>query len=277
MLRISLLVVATIVAALPILPQLAQAGGAACEGYENILFCGQLNGDCEVSSTDALLALRMGVGQLDPVDVADMNHSGTVTASDALEVLKLAVGSSFKYYECADQYSVKASFVATFASNGSRTSGNYSVGWIQPPGAELRDLFVFDVSEFDGTITSALLHLATAPTGQPTYPNLAQSETFTLFDITTDLPTLMVGSPGAAGFDDLGAGTIYGAVTAVKGEVGAVIDVPLTAAGVDYLNDSSGEVAFGGAITTLTKGVENESLFSGTGATNVRELIVRID
>src|SRR5688572_14585667 len=61
MLRTCLLVVATMAASFSMLPRYAHAG-VACEGYENILFCGELNGDCQVSSTDALLALRMGVG-----------------------------------------------------------------------------------------------------------------------------------------------------------------------------------------------------------------------
>jgi len=276
MLRTSLLVVATMVASFPMFPRYAHAG-VACEGYENILFCGELNGDCEIKSTDALIALRMGVGQLESVAEADLNHSGNVTAGDALEVLRLAVGSSFAIYECHDQYSAKASFVATFASNGSRTNNNYAVGWYNPPGAELRNLFVFDVAGFPGTITSALLHLASAPNGQSYYPNPSLSETFSLFEVTTDTQTLTIGFPGAAGYDDLGAGTAFGAVTAVKGAVRAIIDVPLNAAGVDHLNDASGEVVFGGAITTLTKGAENEYLFNSTGATNIRELIVRVD
>lgn len=276
MLQATLFVVATLVASMVMLPPYAHAG-AACEGYENILFCGELNGDCQVTSTDALLALRMGVGQLDPVAVADLNHSGTVTAGDALEVLRLAVGSSFEPYECHDQYSAKASFVATFASNGSRTNGNYAVGWYSPPGAELRNIFVFDSSGFPGTIASALLHLSTAPSGQPTYPNASQSESFSLFQVTTDSTTMTIGFPGAAGFDDLGDGTLYGGVTAVKGQVHATIDVPLSAAGVSYLNQVSGEVVFGGAITTLAKVADNEYLFNATGSTNVRELIVRVE
>lgn len=276
MTRLPLLFAATIAACGFGVPQGAHAG-AACEGYENILFCGELNGDCEVTSSDALIALRMGVGQRVPVAEADLNHSGTVTAGDALEVLRLAVGSSFKFYECDDQYSAKASFVATFASNGSRTNGNYAVGWYQPPGAELRDLFVFDLSQIPGTIASALLHLASAPEGQSYYPNPSASETFTLFQVTTDSATMTMGFPGASAFDDLGDGTIYGGVTAVKGEVGAVLDVPLTAAGVEFLNDASGEVLLGGTITTLTKGAENEYLFNATGATNVRELVVRVE
>jgi hypothetical protein len=276
MLRIFRLVVATVVASVPIVSPHAHAGDV-CDGYENILFCGELNGDCEVSSSDALVALRIGVGLVDPVAEADLNHSGTVTAGDALDVLRLAVGSSFKFYECDNQYSTKASFVATFASNGSRTSGNYAVGWYQPPGAELRNMLVFDVSGIPGTIDSALLHLATAPNGQPFYPNPSASETFTLYEVTTDIQTMTVGFPGAAGFDDLGAGTIFGSVVAVNGQVGPVIDVPLTGPAVAYLNDATGEVAFGGAITTLMKAAENEYLFNQTGATNVRELIVRVE
>jgi hypothetical protein len=276
MLRLSRLVVATMVVSFATIPSHAHAG-AACEGYENILFCGEFNGDCEVSSTDALLALRMSVGLIDSVAQGDLNHSGNVTAGDALEVLRLAVGSSIAAYDCDNQYSTKASFVATFASNGSRTNNNYAVGWYATPGAELRDLFVFDVSQLPGTITSALLHLAAAPIGQSYYPNPSPSETFALFQVTTDSQTLTIGSPDAAAFDDLGSGTTYGGVTAVKGQVRAIIDVPLNASGVQYLNAASGEVLFGGAVTTLTKGAENEYLFNSTGATNVRQLIVRVD
>jgi hypothetical protein len=274
--RAFFLIVATVVASVSISLPDAQAG-IVCQGYENILFCGELNGDCKVSSTDALIALRMGVGQLGPRAEADLNHSGSITAGDALEVLRLAVGSSFKFYECDNQYSAKASFVGTYASNGTRTANNYAVGWYASSTAELRDAFVFDVSDLPGQITSALLHLAAAPDSQSYYPNPSPSETFTLFQVTTDTTTLTVGTPGAAGFDDLGAGTVYGGVTAVKGNVHAIIDVPLNAAGLAYLNGASQEAVFGGAITTLTKGAENEYLFNSTGATNVRELIVRTE
>lgn len=64
-----------------------------CEGYEQKLFCGELTGDCTVSASDALRALKIAVGQLDEQDEADMDHSGAVTAGDALRILKQAVGA----------------------------------------------------------------------------------------------------------------------------------------------------------------------------------------
>ncbi len=64
-----------------------------CEGYEEKLFCGELTGDCAVSASDALRALKMAVGQLDEQGEADMDHSGAVTAGDALRILKQAVGA----------------------------------------------------------------------------------------------------------------------------------------------------------------------------------------
>ena len=63
------------------------------------LLCGDSNGDDSVKATDALAILKAAVGgnQCDGIKklcVCDVNTSGTVTASDALAVLKVAVGQA---------------------------------------------------------------------------------------------------------------------------------------------------------------------------------------
>ncbi|MBI5506137.1 MAG: hypothetical protein HY899_15180 [Deltaproteobacteria bacterium] len=55
--------------------------------------CGEVNGDCKVTASDALAVLKMAVGSLATNLSGDMNGDGKITASDALAVLKLAVGS----------------------------------------------------------------------------------------------------------------------------------------------------------------------------------------
>jgi len=55
--------------------------------------CGDFNGDGSLSASDALAALKAGVGLIAcPLWVCDVNGSGSVTAADALLVLQAAVG-----------------------------------------------------------------------------------------------------------------------------------------------------------------------------------------
>ncbi|MBO8182948.1 MAG: hypothetical protein H0Z28_09180 [Archaeoglobus sp.] len=51
---------------------------------------GDVNGDGEITSVDALLALQMSVGKLEPNMIADMNDDGKVKPDDALKILKIA-------------------------------------------------------------------------------------------------------------------------------------------------------------------------------------------
>jgi hypothetical protein len=56
--------------------------------------CGQLNEDCKITATDALLALQMAVNAIAGDIRADVNGDGKVTASDALTILLQAVGAA---------------------------------------------------------------------------------------------------------------------------------------------------------------------------------------
>jgi len=79
---------------------LARLDRLTCEGFEEQLFCGEMNGDCSLSASDALIALKMAVALLPTADEADMDASGTVSAVDALTILRIAVGISAPTDSC---------------------------------------------------------------------------------------------------------------------------------------------------------------------------------
>ena len=49
---------------------------------------GDLDGDSQITSTDAAIALQMAVGRKDKIQLADMNDDGKVTSLDALLILQ---------------------------------------------------------------------------------------------------------------------------------------------------------------------------------------------
>ncbi len=51
---------------------------------------GDVNGDGEITSVDALMALKMSVGELEVNLVADMDDDGQVLANDALQIMNIA-------------------------------------------------------------------------------------------------------------------------------------------------------------------------------------------
>ncbi len=53
---------------------------------------GDCNNDGNITSVDALIALKMSVGKLKPDMVADMNGDGRITSYDAFKILMLVTG-----------------------------------------------------------------------------------------------------------------------------------------------------------------------------------------
>jgi len=253
-----------------------EAVAAVCPGYANKLFCAELSGDCKVTATDALAALRMSVGQVADVDEGDMDHSGAVSASDALKILKIAVAILSPSLSCASQYALDAVASGYYNEDGVHGANNYAAGWYTGQGgAEFRDYFVFDVSSVPGTIASGFLHVSSVATGQSTYSSKDASETFLLYSVTTAIGTLTGGLGGTTTFADLADGTVYGGVTVDK-TLTMILEAPLNASGVAALNAASAQLAFGGAITTLAKGATGEYLFNATGVSSTRKLIVTV-
>lgn len=62
--------------------------------------CGEVTGDCKITAADALLTLKMAVGQLSPDLVADMDGNQKLTAGDALAILRVSVGLVEPFQPC---------------------------------------------------------------------------------------------------------------------------------------------------------------------------------
>jgi len=260
----------------PAFPAVADRIVVACPGYESIDFCAELTGDCDVTSSDALVALRISVGQLAQRPEADVDNSGLVTSSDSLRVLRMAVGALPLGASCGKQYGLNATATGFYQDTGSHTAGNYAAGWYSGGPNELRDYFVFDISSVPGTVDSALLHLSSTVTGNSSFSSPDASETFSLFAVSTAANTVSGGSGGIPVFTDLGNGTLYGS-RVVNSQIPKLVDISLNASGLAYLNGATSQVVFGGAITTLTKGASSERVFNSTNATLTRQLIVTVE
>jgi PEP-CTERM motif len=111
---------------------------------------------------------------------------------------------------------------------------------------ELRNFFVFDLASVSGTIVSASLRLNTF------YVNFYQqgTSTYTLFDVTTPIASLIAGGTGLVGtFNDLGSGTTYGNRSYTFGDEFQVRDIALLASGVNALQAAvGGQFALGGTL-----------------------------
>jgi hypothetical protein len=179
----------------------------------------------------------------------------------------------------AGSITISATDSGRYLDTGTKNSdlpGIYGTGWFGGIPAEIRSFFSFNLSGVSGTVTAATLHLETQPSSS-SYISNDPSETLTLFDVSTALASLVGGTAGVAGFNDLGSGTQYGNAV-VLSSVGQFIDIQLSPGGLAYLNGILGGTAvFGGAITTLAKGASNEILFNGTSSSLTRQLLLTTD
>jgi hypothetical protein len=72
----------------------------SCEGFEATLFCGEVTRDCRITASDALRVLRIAVGSESQRAEADLDGNGSVSASDALLTLRIAVGVAAQTSAC---------------------------------------------------------------------------------------------------------------------------------------------------------------------------------
>ncbi len=172
---------------------------------------------------------------------------------------------------------LNATASGTYHSNGTFfVSGNYAVGWYpnaQPPG-ELRDFFIFDLTGVTGVITAATLRAQNPSFG---YLSPDPNETWSIFDVSTNLTTLSSGTGGLGAFNDLGSGTGYGSVTVNNSSNSTNVDLVLNASGLAFLNSVLGmPAAFGGAITSINfaNTTQAEALFNASSGTMTRQLIL---
>ncbi len=145
------------------------------------------------------------------------------------------------------------------------SSTNYAVG--TAPGFEFNNFFVFDLTAYHA-ISSAVLQVyllgdSETPTPPVTifpaggYISHDSAETWDLFDVGTDIGTLVGGTGGVSAFDDLGSGTAFGSVVITAADEGSQVEVALNTAALASLNAANGLWAIGGALSTATPGIVN--------------------
>ena len=128
-------------------------------------------------------------------------------------------------------------------------------------GGEFRNFFVFDLSTVTGTFATAELRLINGGAG---FQGTDASETFSTFDVSTSVATLLTGGSGLTGiYADIGTGSTYGSVTVTSADNNTTIIISLNAAFLSVANATSGLIAIGGAVTTLDGDINNTELVFG--------------
>jgi hypothetical protein len=161
-----------------------------------------------------------------------------------------------------------------WATGGAGTStGNFLTGWQGGDlGPELRSVFVFDLSAVAGTVTAASLQLKSD--FDYGYLSFDPTETFSIFDYLLDPAALSASNPGVATYTDAGSGTIYGSRALSDADENSLVAFVLNADGIAAVNAAlGGKVAMGGALTTLTKGINAERVFGSSGD-EIAQLVV---
>jgi hypothetical protein len=153
---------------------------------------------------------------------------------------------------------------------------NYTVGqWTDfSPSSEWHNWFVFDLSLITDPIVGATLRVFNPETG---YFSPDAFETWTLFDVSTPISTLMDGTGGLSAFGDLAIGTIYGSVDVSNTDVNVFIEVTLNSDAISAINNAAGNLfALGGAVTTIGHlGVDREQLMGGSQGSLASELVLQ--
>ena len=157
-------------------------------------------------------------------------------------------------------------FGQALAINHGVSNGNYVAGRLSD--VEMRNFFLFDLSGVTGTIVGASLEISAG-----TYVSSDASETFSLFDVTTPLASLVDGTGGLAAFNDLGSGTTYGSrVFTASDPAFTPVTIALNAAALTSLLSGGTLFGMGGAVTSL--GSATELLFGNTGFVEYKARLV---
>ena len=173
----------------------------------------------------------------------------------------------------ADTFTLNSTSFGWWDSTGAHTASNTNYGTgDNASNVDHRSFFVFDLSGVSGTITSATLRIFSAFYGSPD-----PTETLSIFDVSTPIPTLIANGTGQVGiYDDLGSGTLLGSTSVSPANNNANVSITLNSATLTALQAGLGSnFAFGGAITTLSRpGLTEGVFFFTTNLTGTRQLIV---
>ncbi len=145
---------------------------------------------------------------------------------------------------------------------------NFVAGDANTP-REWRSFFVFDLSAVHAPIQSAAFKAFVQPDGIGV-SGQGQVETWTLFDVTTSIDDLLLGTSPNQTFQDLGSGAVLGSLNFSAAQRGTTVTVQLNSLAIDQLNAAGGRWAMGGAVTT--RGPEAECIFHGSGEHSLARL-----
>lgn len=154
-------------------------------------------------------------------------------------------------------------------SDGSHNlnNANYILGQIG--GSTYRNFFTFDLTTLTGPVTSAVLQLnGFTPFGSPACSSPNTTESYGLFDVSTDATTLNTTSgPDTGIFNDLGSGTSYGTFNVNVGSCTNTLQFTLNANGIAAVNAAEGGYfSIGGALLDLLGGGSDQYLFAYSGS-----------
>jgi MYXO-CTERM domain-containing protein len=177
----------------------------------------------------------------------------------------------------AAQISLDATYTGFRLDNGSPFTGTIAAGWCPcDPISESRSALVFDLPAISGTITAAELRLSLGPDG---FTSPQSSETYEIYDVTSPISVITDPISNPTPFVDLGTGTLFGSVTLTPIDEGSLIVIALNPAALQFLNNASGQIAFGGAVSTLAKSGrinEQEIVFRNPSGDNLRQLVLTV-
>lgn len=134
------------------------------------------------------------------------------------------------------------------------------------------NFFVFDLSSVTGPITSAVLSLGNPQLGDPSSPYQGfvsiKPLTYTNFDVTTAISTLIADNSGATGiYADLGSGVQYGSVVVTSASDGNQVNITLDAAALSAIAGAEGgSFAIGGTVTSAVPTVPEPASMALLGA-----------
>jgi hypothetical protein len=154
---------------------------------------------------------------------------------------------------------------------GHSQNGNYIVGR-ESQFAIFHNFFTFDLSSLSDPIVAARLEIQRFSSN-----SLDPTETYELFDVSTDAATLNAFGPAnAAIFNDLGTGNSYGAfVLDIGANPADLLSFPLNNTAVNDINAAAGGFfSVGGVVTSAPFFAFDQTLFGASGSSGIQRLVV---
>lgn len=194
----------------------------------------------QADPSHAVFAYTFG-GETKTLDVVTTLGSFTLTALDP--VFDGAAGSGW-YDQTGFHDDLNPNYIAGICGSDDSCFGD---------NLDRHNYMVFGGASLGGaTILSATLNLTNPSCPSCGYQSANATETFTLWDVTTELFALMAPNVGAVGtYADLGSGVSLGSKVMSAADNGTLVSIALNAAGLAYLSANiETATAFGGAVDT---------------------------